>query len=409
MVRVVFLLLLLFFSNNSQAQDLTLSGGVINTANDYQVGHENWARVKFEINNKSNRVRHVKVQFKHSTVLGGVYEFELSVQPQTQINHYFPVAMGSAAHTVNKNQKSSKNNKNKKKRISKAVSTYKLLLLEKSGDRYLPVKGVKPIDCVMDFRDFRTRTSIALITDQPLEIGNLTKRLGLDEGAIHLTFLNRGKWPEHWSEYSSYDALIFLDPVFEGKHSMAIQALKDYAKIGGTVIFAHPNSINNAARTQFEELLPVYPLQNRQINEIPSLQKFLKSKDIYSETGMTFVDSIAKKDTYVPCSWNEFPVVAWKKFGLGLTGAIMISPSADGFQNSDAFAKTWAYLIDNIKRPSSLSSLQTNDSRETVNMLNGLTIPGPSVILGHMLIYLILIAAETIKEEVQAITGLFIL
>ena len=122
------------------------------------------------------------------------------------------------------------------------------------------------------------------------------------------------------------------------------------------------------------------------------LSKFLKSKDIYSEFGMTFIDSVAKKDALVTCQWNEYPVIAWKKFGLGLTGAITISPTQDGFQNSDAFAKTWAYLLDNIKRPLDMSSLVTDDSRETVNMLNGLTIPGPDTILKYMLVYLVIVS-----------------
>ena len=87
-----------------------------------------------------------------------------------------------------------------------------------------------------------------------------------------MTYIHKGRWPEHWSEYSPYDALIMLDPVLDDKHPLLIRAVKDYVKMGGTVIFAHHNGINNAAQTQFEKLLPVIPLQNRQINRIPALQ-----------------------------------------------------------------------------------------------------------------------------------------
>ncbi|MCM8534253.1 MAG: hypothetical protein NE330_24025, partial [Lentisphaeraceae bacterium] len=69
MKKIIPLLLLLLLPFSIFAQgDLQLSGGVINTANDFQVGHENWARVKFQIDNKSSRERHVKIQFKHASV-----------------------------------------------------------------------------------------------------------------------------------------------------------------------------------------------------------------------------------------------------------------------------------------------------------------------------------------------------
>lgn len=390
MVRFLAFLLLLFLTTSSYSQgDLTLSGGVINTANDFQVGHENWARVKFQIENKSSKVRQVKVQFKHASVPGGVYEFELDVQPKTRINHQFPVAMGSASHISQKNKKSPKDKK--KKRINKVDSTYKLLLLEKVDGRYLPVKSAKPIECVMDFRDVRNKKSFALITDESVEIGNLSKKLGLGDGAFRMTYIHKGRWPEHWSEYSPYDALIMLDPIFDDKHPLLIRAVKDYVKMGGTVIFAHHNGINNAAKTQFEELLPIVPLQTRTINRIPALQKFLNSEEIYSEFGMTFIDSVAKKNSLVTCKWNEFPVITWKKYGMGLTGAMSISPTQVGFHGTDAFAKSWRYLLDNINRPADMSSLVSDDSRETVNMLNGLTIPGPNDILKYMLVYLVII------------------
>ena len=391
MIRVLAFLLFLFLTNNSYAQgDLTLSGGVINTANDFQVGHENWGRVKFQIENQSNEVRQVKVQFKHASVPSGVYEFELVVQPNTRISHQFPVAMGSASHISQKNRKTPKGKK-KKKRVNKAGSVYELLLLEKVGGRYLPVKGMQPIECAMDFRDIRNKKSFAFITDESIEIGNLSKKLGLGISAFRTPYIFKGCWPEHWSEYSPYDALIILDPLFDDKNPLLIRAVKDYAKMGGTVIFAHHNGINNAAKTQFEELLPIIPLQNRTINRIPALQNFLKSEDIYSEYGMTFVDSVAKEGSLVTCKWNEFPVISWRKYGLGLTGAMSISPTQAGFHGTDAFAKIWRYLLDNINRPVDMSSLVSDDSRETVNMLNGLTIPGPNEILKYMLAYLVII------------------
>lgn len=382
------MLLLLPFSIFAQG-DLQLSGGVINTANDFQVGHENWARVKFQIDNKSNRERHVKIQFKHASVPGGVYEYEMSIPATTRINHQFPVAMGSAAHISKKDDK--KKGKKKKKKINKVDNTYKLILLEQQNGRFLPVNGVKPVECVMDFRNISSKPAFAMFTDESVEIGNMSRKLGHGDSHYRMTYIHKGRWPEHWSEYSPYDALIFLDPLYDDLHPLALQAVKDYVKMGGTVIFAHHNGINNAANTQFEGLLPITPIGNREINTMPSLDKFLGSKEIYHEFGMTFVDSVAKEGAFVPVKWNEFPIIAWKKYGLGIVGAITISPTQEGFQNSDAFAKCWSYLLSHIQRPADMSLLPTNHASESVNMLNGLTIPGPEVIVNYMIVYLVIL------------------
>jgi hypothetical protein len=391
LIRLLTFFLLLSFSPLSWGQsDLTLSGGVINSVNDFQVGHENWARVKFAVKNFSKRPRTVKIQFKHASAPEAVYEYEMVVPPSSSMSHQFPVAMGSSAHNSKKNEKVQKGKK-KKKKVNRVDSTYKLSLMEKKGDRYLPVKGAIPLECVMDFRDVSKKPAIALFTDETVEIGNLSNRLGYGDSHFRMTYVHKGRWAEHWSEYSAFDTLVFLDPVFDDNHPLILRAVKDYIKMGGTVIFAHHNGINNAAKSQFEEILPIIPLQNREVNQLPELRKFIGSKELYSEMGMTFVDSSPKEGTYVPCAMGELPIIAWKKMGLGLVGAITLSPTQDAFQQGENFKLTWRYLFKHIQRPADISLLPTNDAKESVNMLNGLTIPGPSVILKYMLIYLVMI------------------
>ena len=106
---------------------------------------------------------------------------------------------------------------------------------------------------------------------------------------------------------------------------------------------------------------------------------------------MTFVDTVAKENSYVPCSAEEMPVIVWKKIGLGLVGVINISPTQGAFHSNNSFSKAWRSLFAPIQRPADISTLPTNDAKESVHMLNGLTIPGPSVILNYMIVYIILI------------------
>ena len=375
-------------TSHAQEGDLQLSGGVINTVNDFQVGHENWARVKFQVENKSNRVRHVKVQFRHAAKPAGVYEYVLVVPAKRVITHQFPVAMGSAAHISSKQKKKMKA---KAKRKSNAVNnSYLLTLLEKNGDRYLPVKGAKQVECVMDFKDLSSKSGIAFLTDDPVQIGNLSKKLGYNEGHFRMTYVHQGRWPEHWSEYSPYDLVVLLKPNFKGFNSLSIKALKNYVKMGGTVLFAHHQGIWDAVDTPFEELLPITPIAQRTVNHIPAVDKFFNTKNkVYAEFGMEFIEAVKKPEAYAPLWWNEFPVISWKKYGTGLVAAMTISPVQSGFHETDGFKNAWNYFIENSTRPADLSLARTDDARQAVNMLNGLTIPGPDTILSFLIFYMI--------------------
>ena len=384
---LVFLLGSIFVSH-AQEGDLQLSGGVINTVNDFQVGHENWARVKFQVENKSNRERHVKIQFRHTSKPAGVYEYVLSVPAKRVITHQFPVAMGSAAHISSKNKK--KMNAKEKRKTNTVNNSYLLTLLEKQGDRYLPAKGAKQVECVMDFKDLHSKTGIAFLTDDPVVIGNLSKKLGFNEGHYRMTYVHQGRWPEHWSEYSPYDLVVLIKPNYKGFNNLAIKALKNYVKMGGTVFFAHHQAIWDAAETPFEELLPITPINQRSVNHIPSVDKFFHTKQkVYAEFGMEFVEAVAKPEAYTPLWWNEFPVVSWKKYGTGLVAAMTLSPVQSGFHDTDGFKNVWRYFIENSSRPADLSLSRTDDARQAVNMLNGLTIPGPDIILSYLIFYMI--------------------
>ena len=127
MIRLIILSLLLFTSTVTWAQkDLVLTGGVINSANDFQVGHENWARVKFTLQNSSKRVRSVKIQFKHASAPEAVYEYELDIPALSQMSHQFPVAMGSAAHLSKKKNNAAKNNKKNKNKLQVRRSWWRI-------------------------------------------------------------------------------------------------------------------------------------------------------------------------------------------------------------------------------------------------------------------------------------------
>ncbi len=387
-LSILFFLLGTIINTQAQEGDLQLSGGVINTVNDFQVGHENWARVKFQVENKSNRVRHVKVQFRHSSKPAGVYEYILQVPAKRSITHQFPVAMGSTPHVSSKSSK--KMNAKEKRKKNKVNNSYLLTLLEKDGDRYLPVKGAKQVECVMDFKNLHNKKAIAFLTDDPVQIGNLSKKLGYNEGHFRMTYVHQGRWPEHWSEYSPYDLIVLMKPNFKGFNNLSIKALKNYVKMGGTVFFAHHKGIWDASDSPFEEMLPITPLIQRTVNEVPLVDSFFKNKQkVYAEFGMEFLEAAAKPEAYTPLYWNEFPVVSWKKYGTGLVAAMTLSPVQSGFHDSDGFKNAWNYFINNANRPADLSLARTDDARQTVNMLNGLTIPGPEVILSYLIFYLI--------------------
>jgi hypothetical protein len=245
----------------------------------------------------------------------------------------------------------------------------------------------------MDFKDLHSKKAIAFVTDETVNIGNLSKKLNYSESYFRMSYVHQGTWPEHWSVYSAFDLVVLMVPNYNAFNPLALNALKDYVKMGGSVLFAHHDGIMAAAGNDFEELLPVIPTGIRTVNHIPALDKFIKAKKpTVSENGMQFVESVSKEGSYTAATWGEFPLIVWKKYGMGMTAVVNISPTQDGFTNNkdEGFRLIWDYLIKNTVRPADMSMSRNDNARETVNMLNGLTIPGPEAILSYLLIYIAL-------------------
>ncbi|NQX84152.1 MAG: hypothetical protein HRS57_03065, partial [Mycoplasmataceae bacterium] len=86
----------------------------------------------------------------------------------------------------------------------------------------------------------------------------------------------------------------------------------------------------------------------------PFLDYFLKSKKkIDAEFGMQFVESVSKEGSYTACSFNEYPLIVWKKYGLGMTAAITFSPTQVGFTNNtdEGFRLAWSYFVRHSSKP----------------------------------------------------------
>ena len=390
------LLTLFFFllcTTGLTAADLELSGGTVQTLGGFQTSFETWASLNFNLKNNSSKERHLKLQFRHTTKPEGIYEYLLTIPPKTKLKHSFPVSMGSAYASSRKEANSQGKSRENKKRNQQATSAYNLTMLEKSGDRYVPVKGNNSIACNLYFQDFGDRKSIAFLTDRISNIGNLSKKLGLKNNSFRMAYVNQTGLVNHWSEYSSFDALVMLEPNLEAFSPLVTKALKNFVKMGGTLIFANENVIMGAAKTELEDLLPIIPLHVRSVNHNPTLQKFFGIKEkVSAEFGMTFVESIAKKHSFTAASWNEYPMVVWKKYGLGMTVAINASPTNEAlnWNYGEGFKQVWSYLTENTAKPIDLSLKRNDNAREAVNMLNGLTIPSPGVILNYLIVYIVL-------------------
>ncbi|NQZ59715.1 MAG: hypothetical protein HRT88_19870, partial [Lentisphaeraceae bacterium] len=378
MKKILFLfLLLLLLSPVLCGADLTLSGGTVRLGSGMYMGQENWGRVYFNLKNSSSRTRDVKIVFRHSSQPAGVYEYKITIQPKQRIQHHFAVALGEVSHSMSKKGK------------RKNPRAYTLALLEKKGDDYRPVQGQRAIECNMLLRNFNNTPSFVFLTDDRNTVGNLSKTITGQDSLYRSTSLTAAQWPQHWSEYSVFDAVIVQQPKFSLVNSLAVQALKDYVNFGGTLIFLNPEGIMQADESLLSDLLPVTPIKTRQVNKISGLSKVPGYSPIRSAAEMTLVEALPKENSITEASWKGFPLISWKKQGLGICGFMAFSPFDESL-SQEALKKTWQYLMQYSGRPLDMAQLKTANSLEVVNMLNGLRIPPASTILTYLLIYLAL-------------------
>ncbi len=197
--------------------------------------------------------------------------------------------------------------------------------------------------------------------------------------------------PFHWSAFKSCLAVVVLKPDFANYSARQFRAIIDYAKQGGIVIFADPESILEAAKTPLAEILPVNPVRIRKITQLSTISKIFPGfKDWGELDPVDFLESYPKENSIIWLKEGQFPVFSWRKTGFGEVRCSAVSLSGDILNKTNAWERIMIFFLDHQQK--------FNDTRKIMGCLDemtGYTVPGVGVVKKVFFWYFLFLALLT--------------
>jgi hypothetical protein len=200
------------------------------------------------------------------------------------------------------------------------------------------------------------------------------------------TFFSAGTPLNRWQLLKNAPFIIMIRPDYEKYSSAKFQAIISYVKQGGSIVFADPQGIRNAMKTPLAPLLPVIPLRILKVTKLPELQTIIPSFKSFSMP-VDFLEAIPNGDGLTLLKNEEFPLIRWKKFGMGNTRAVMF-PILQKCYHSKTM---WGTLVTNILCEQRLLN-NTAPVKLTLDEMTGFTVPGIESIRWIIFLYFFIIA-----------------
>jgi hypothetical protein len=186
--------------------------------------------------------------------------------------------------------------------------------------------------------------------------------------------------------------VILFQPDYQTMTTRQMDALVHYLSRGGTLVFADPIGIEATMNTPLRKLLPVSPLRVRKLDVLNAMTD-LGGTRLTWEDGADFLEASPRGDGVTTLYEREFPIVRWRKYGLGTVGACMINPSLSEFKQSPNFDIMWKHLLHEGGQQSYASSQASLDVTNALDAMTGLEIPRPDQIRKLVIVYLVIILA----------------
>ncbi len=265
-------------------------------------------------------------------------------------------------------------------------------------------------DVFSDFQNAYGKATVFVISDytELSGVSDLAKRDDLIQGIV-ITRSPGSRMPEHWAAYGNTAIIVLHDVDFSGLTALQYQAVVDFVGSGGSLLIVSPATLLNAAQTPLRKLLPVTPLHLREIEELalPPTWAGGASALRWNDAAL-FVEAVAGAESRVTLRANDFPVLAWKKYGLGRVGAVAIDPFDQVFRQHQASPIFWNHVLSwSTRNPLTHHALYTEPVLAAEQRLIGFRIPGVNVVrailLGYgLLLILIFMLGFLLRRQVGA-------
>lgn len=236
---------------------------------------------------------------------------------------------------------------------------------------------------------------ISLISGNSSYLVVLNDSVDVSLGAFATTPRFKGKYaastfvakapPLPWSLLKKAAAIVVVRPDFSRYPADSYQAILDYVRQGGNIIFSDPIGAMEASKTPLSVLLPVFPLRVRQITELNSLSKMVPDFKEFSKP-VDFLETIPCGDGIDILKEGDLPVFRWKKFGLGTCRFSAVPILQESFPND----KPWLKILESFFAAQNISN-NLSTAVPALDEMTGFSVPGLDSVRRIFLIFFILI------------------
>lgn len=203
-----------------------------------------------------------------------------------------------------------------------------------------------------------------------------------------------------WNLLELAPYIIFVKPDFSEFSTRKFQAVIDYVKQGGILIFSHPDALKEAVGTPLEPMLPIKPLRTRQVTRLPELSKILPGFKEFTKP-VPFVESISSGNGITILESGDFPIIRYKKYGLGIVKAAAVPLNRDSYKNNEWKSLLKLFLADNRMYN------DTDPVKQTLDEMTGFAVPEIESVRWIILSYLLLLGIPVGLGLYLRKTGLF--
>jgi hypothetical protein len=202
----------------------------------------------------------------------------------------------------------------------------------------------------------------------------------------HLSLFSANTPFTRWPMLINSPFIIILRPDFASFSSEKFQSLISYVKQGGTIIFADPDGLQDAEKTPLAALLPLKVLKKRKIKELPALRRVIPGFKSFSKS-VNFLESIPNGNGITLLKSGEFPLIRYKKFGMGGVRAITVPASSNFYRSKTEWKDLICYLFSHQQLFNNTDSV-----KDALDEMTGFTIPGIESIRWIIFLYFLIIA-----------------
>ena len=231
--------------------------------------------------------------------------------------------------------------------------------------------------------------TIVFVDDGDMDKGSFAKNKALYT-KFNNTHARGSDTPTHWAGYDEAVVAAFMRPDWDAMTTRQFNAISDYVARGGTMLFADPVGLATASKTVLRKLLPVTVIGIRDIDYVDAIEP-IGGHVVTWPTGTPFLESTMREEGIATLWQGDFPLVAWRRYGLGMVGACAINPSLLEMRTSLNFNPMWNHLLANTGNFSHASRRGSAELSSALDTLTGIEIPKGKSIRTFLIVYFALV------------------